>query len=136
MTEINETEKTYELRSLTADDVFPMFNIISKIGIKEIKSCFDKEKVGEILKAVSDEEDKDALTAEVGVGIALELASVVLSNLPKCKEDIYLLLSQLSGMTKKEIAALPLVTFTQMIIDVFRKEEFADFFQLVSKLFR
>ena len=40
------------------------------------------------------------------------------------------------GMTEKEIAALPLGTFTQMIVDVFKKEEFSDFFQVVSGLLK
>ena len=35
--------KAYELRNLTADDVFPMFKIVSKIGIKEFKACFESD---------------------------------------------------------------------------------------------
>ena len=36
-----DDNKVYTLRTLTADDMFPMFQIISKIGIKEFKNCFD-----------------------------------------------------------------------------------------------
>jgi len=49
---------------------------------------------------------------------------------------LYQFLAGLSGMTEKEIAALPLGTFTQMIVDVFKKEEFSDFFQVVSGLLK
>lgn len=37
--------KNYELRSLTSDDIFPMFQIISKIGIREFKYCFESPDV-------------------------------------------------------------------------------------------
>lgn len=131
-----EMTKAYNLRNLTADDMFPMFQIISKIGVKEFKRCFESD---EVMKAVSGmasgEKDNADLTA-VGITIAFDLAGVIMSNLPNCKNDIYLLLSQLSGMTTKEIASLPMVTFVEMIMDVIRKDEFKDFFQAVSKLFR
>ena len=133
---MTENEKAYELRSLTADDIFPMFQIISKIGIKEFRSCFEapdvKNAIGKIASGGKDGSDLNS----VGLTVAIDMASIIMTNLPKAKEDIYQLLAQLSGMGKKDIASLPMVTFTQMIIDVVRKEEFADFFQVVSTLFK
>ena len=41
-----------------------------------------------------------------------------------------------TSMDKKEIESLPMVTFAEMVIDVFRKQEFMDFFKLVSTLFK
>lgn len=134
---IEENAKAYELRNLTADDVFPMFQIVSKIGIKEFKSCFESPDVMKAISgAASGEGDKNELLASVGVTVAFDLAGLIVSNLPKCKQDIYLLLSQLSGIAVKEIAELPMLTFFNMIVDVIKKEEFKDFFQVVSKLFR
>ena len=131
-----EKTKAYELRSLTADDMFPMFQIISKVGVKEFKSCFESPDVKKAIEGMaSGKQDQDVLTA-VGMTIAFDLAGVIVSNLASCKNDIYTLLAQLSGMTTKEIASLPMVTFMEMIIDVIKKEEFKDFFQAVSKLFR
>lgn len=131
-----ETEKTkaYELRNLTADDVFPMFQVVSKIGIKEFKTCFDTPEVKDVIAKLNAGEEANLNT--VGMFVALDIASLVIGNLPKCKDDIYLLLSQLSGKDKKEIAALPLATFIQMVTDVVKKEEFKDFFQVVAKLFK
>lgn len=135
-TKSEELTRAYNLRNLTADDMFPMFQIISKVDVKEFKRCFESD---EVMKAVSGmasgEKDNADLTA-VGVTIAFDLAGVIMANLPNCKNDIYLLLSQLSGMTSKEIASLPMVTFVEMIMDVIRKDEFKDFFQAVSELFR
>lgn len=139
MKDITTEEKTkaYELRELTADDMFPMFQIISKIGIREFKSCFESENVRKLVaEMTSGEASKDELKATVGVTVALDLASVILSNLGSCKDDIYLLLSQVSGMTTKEIAKLPIATFMAMIIDLVKKKEFADFFQAAVKLFK
>lgn len=127
---VEEMTKAYELRNLTADDMFPMFQILSKIGVKEFRSCFEAEDI----KKVGNGEGVDVQA--VGLSVMLNIGGVVLSNIGKCKEDIYQLLAQLSGMAKKDIANLPMNTFVEMVIDVFRKEEFKDFFQAVSKLLK
>ena len=132
---MSENTKAYELRGLTADDIFPMFNIISKIGIKEFKACFESQEVKSAIGKVAAGNENENLGA-IGFAVALDIANILFTNLHKAKEDIYQLLAQLSGKTKKDIASLPMATFMQMIIDVVRKEEFADFFQVVSKLFK
>lgn len=134
MNEMN-TAKAYELRTLCAEDVFPMFKIISKIGIKEFKSCFESEDVKEAIKSATNGETQDGLEV-IGLGVALEIASVIMANIPQAKEDIYLFLAQVSGMSKDDIRNLPISVFTEMIIDVVKKEEFKDFFGVVSKLFK
>lgn len=137
---MNENEtvaKAYELRRLTADDVFPMFQIISKIGIKEFKKCFESPEIMQMMKgAASGNEGQDDVVKSVGMTVAFDLAGIIVSNLASCKNDIYQFLAQLSGMTTKEIAGLPMMTFFEMIIDVFKKDEFKDFFQVVAKLLK
>lgn len=128
------TAKAYELRNLTADDVFPMFRIISKIGIREFKSCFESEAVSTAIANAT--AGKGADLNAVGVVIAIDVAAVIMSKLPDCKEEIYGFLASLSGMNKEDIAALPMVTFASMIIDVIKKEEFKDFFQVVTGLLK
>lgn len=140
MNETN-TAKAYELRTLCAEDVFPMFKIISKIGIKEFKSCFESEDVKEAIKSATNKSETDdgetqADLEVIGLGVALEIASVIMANIPQAKEDIYLFLAQISGMSKDDIRNLPISTFTEMIIDVVKKEEFKDFFGVVSKSFK
>lgn len=131
------TEKTYTLRGLTAEDVFPMLKIISGIGLKEFKSCFDSAELRDAIKNMSQgKEDGEAVdTKAIGLMVAADVASIIFANLPKCKDDIYQLLSGLSGMKKKEIAELPMNVFLAMIVDVIKKEEFKDFFQDVAGLF-
>ena len=144
-----ETAKAFELRNLTADDMFPMFQIISKIGVKEFKNCFSSPETKDAIAAARankgneevpslpmvDEAETDNLNA-VGVSIALDIASVILANIGNCKNDIYQLLSQLSGMPVKEVAQLPMLTFTEMVIAVIKKEEFKDFFKAAARLFK
>ena len=130
-----EKAKGYELRNLKADDMFPMFKIISKIGVKEFKACFESADVQKIIKDVASGKDTGDLNS-IGLTIAIDVAGLLAANLPNCKDDIYHLLSKLSGMTTKDIADLPMVTFMEMVIDVIKKPEFKDFFQAASKLFK
>lgn len=130
-----EKAKAYELRPLTADDMFPMFQIISKVGVRDFKTCFESPAVMDAISAATSGGGEKALAA-VGMTVAFDIAGLVMARLPDCKNDIYLLLSQLSGMSRDEIAKLPMTTFTEMIMDVIRKPEFVDFFQGVSKLFK
>lgn len=45
-------ERNYELRKLCADDIFPMVNIISKIGIENMADCFDAKEMADIMNSV------------------------------------------------------------------------------------
>jgi hypothetical protein len=130
------TDKAFELRQLTADDIFPMFQIISKIGVREFKSCFESEEVRKAIMDMASGAKDQANVSAVGLTVAVDIAGVIISNLYKCKDDIYQLLSQLSGMKTKEIANLPMPTFLEMIVAVVKKEEFKDFFQGVTKLLK
>lgn len=130
------TDKAFELRQLTADDIFPMFQIISKIGVREFKSCFASEEVRKAIMDMASGAKDQANVSAVGLTVAVDIAGVIISNLYKCKDDIYQLLSQLSGMKTKEIASLPMTTFLEMIVAVVKKEEFKDFFQGVTKLLK
>ena len=119
-------EKAYTLRSLEAKDAFIVSKILSQIGLKEFKEAFD-------LKVFSG--DKNDVEA-IGMAVFFDMSQVLLGNLPKCEQDIYAFLSSLSGMDKNAIESLPMNTFIEMVIDVVRKEEFTDFFKLVSRLFK
>lgn len=137
-------EKTYELRNLEADDLFIMIGIISKIGIKEFKGCFESDEVKAAITNVAkqkkdadaNEDADDVVVASIGISVALDIAAILLANIGKCKNDIYALLANLSGVKEKEIAKLPIKTFTGMIFDLVKKKEFADFFQDAVKFLK
>ena len=68
--------------------------------------------------------------------MGLEIANVILGNLPKCEKEIFQMLSQTSNLTEKQVRALDMVTFFEMVIDFIKKDEFRDFIKVVSKLFK
>ena len=129
------TKKKYELRALQSKDVFPMFKIISKIGVKEFKSCLETAEVKDAITKMANKQENVNIES-VGVTVMLDVASVVISHIADAEADIYQFLSGLSGMEKKDLESLDMVTFFEMIADVFKKEEFKDFIGVVSKLFK
>lgn len=130
--------KPYTFRELKADDTFLMFAIISKIGIKEFKAAFEGDTIKQLAASIGGgekERNDDSLIAG-GLAVALDIASVILGNLPRAKNDIYALLASVSGMKPAEIADLGFATFSEMVIDFIKKPEFADFIKAVSRSFK
>lgn len=131
------SEKKFELRELKSADLFPMFGILSKIGFKELKDSLSVDTIKTMVDSVNGKaEDSDTQTTILGFGIIMEVVEVIMKNLPKCEKEIYSFLAGVSGMTVKEIADLDMVTFTEMVIAVIQKDEFKDFFRVVSGLFK
>lgn len=139
------TETTFELRELKSSDIFPMFKIMGKIGFKDLKDRLTPDKVKELTAMFKQDETADADQKEsvdadeqmmfIGFNVIFEVVEIIMNNLPNCEQEIYSLLASLSGMKVKEIANLPLMTFTEMIVELLKKEEFKDFFKAVSRLF-
>lgn len=117
-----------ELRKLKSSDMFTMLNIINKIGVKEFKTCFESEAIQRSLS------NKDVIYESIGLMVAFEIVGVILPNLIKCKEDIYQFLSDLSNTDVKILENMDFVEFTNVIVDFVKKDEFKDFFKVVSKL--
>lgn len=131
------SEATYTLRSLQGADIFPMSAIIKKIGVKEFKNAFQDEEIKGLVQSINNGDmSKDAAANQAGMAIILNIVDVVLGNLPRAEKDIYKFLASLSGMKPDEVAALPMATFTGMVIDVIQKDEFKDFIKVVSRLFK
>lgn len=131
------SEATYTLRSLQGADIFPMSAIIKKIGVKEFKNAFQDEEIKGLVQSINNGDmSKDAAANQAGMAVILNIVDVVLGNLPRAEKDIYKFLASLSGMKPNEVAALPMATFTGMVIDVIQKDEFKDFIKVVSRLFK
>lgn len=118
-------EAPYTLRKLEAKDIAPMASIINKMGWKEFKTAFQSESVkdmGDINK--------------MGMAVAFDMVGIVLANYEKCQQDVFSFLASLSGLKAKQIESLSPAEFAEMVIAVVQKEEFKDFFTVVSKLFK
>ncbi len=122
-----------EMRQLTSKDIFPMCQIIKKIGIDEFKQCFSTP---EVLKMVSEDGGTGKVANQIGISIMFDIVSIIVGNLPKCKDEIYNFLASLTGSSSKELEELSIADFTQLIVDLVQKEEFKDFIGVVSKLFK
>lgn len=137
-----EPTKPYEFRKLGAEDIFPMFSIINKIGIMEFKDFFEGGKLKEMASTFfktdegNEEGNDDKDVTALGISIFIEIANILLKNLPKCENDLFQLLSQTSNLSVEQVRKLGLGDFAEMIIDFVKKEEFKDFIKVVSKLFK
>lgn len=125
-----EDVKPYSFRTLCATDIAPMCAIIGKLGINNFAKCFDSD---ELLDLFDKNKGVKNLTNLAGMTIAFEMANTIIQN--HCEKEIFDLLASVSGLKASEIKAFGLATFTEMVIDFVKKEEFKDFFKVVSKLF-
>lgn len=127
---IEEGKKAYTLGKLGGKHLFTFTTILKKIGFKELKECFESDEIASLIS------EKNVNIEKVGINVMMNVAVIVISNLENCESDIYKLLSDLSGMSKKELSELDMNIFIEMIMDVFRKEEFKGFFKAASRLFK
>lgn len=139
-TETPEPKKPYEFRKLGAPDVFLMFKIISDIGINEFTVVFGAEGVINTLKQINEKEDQtdqDSAEMMAAASVMMEVVPILLKNIGKCEKKIYELLEKTSNLTVEEITAEGnAVMFLEMVVDFLKKDEFPDFFKVVSKLFK
>lgn len=125
------SEKKYQLRELKGSDLGIVCRIISAIGIKEFRYCFESTAVK---KAVADfknieKKNKEDTTLEtVGGTVFFDIAAVIISNYEKAEKDIQTFLASVTGMKPSEIAEMPFGEYGELIADVVSKEEFRDFF--------
>lgn len=124
-----------ELRNLQASDIFTMVKILNGIGLTKIKSAIDFEKIKELRKNMTDK-NADDVASQVGTDVILSVVSVMFENLPAIESDLYKFVGSLAGIKPTEVAKLDLNVFVDLIFDIFKKEEFVDFFKRASKLIK
>ncbi len=134
---MNEATKKYELRELSAQDIFAMSKIIKKIGIHNFKKCFSSEEIKEAIANLTDEQKKSGSgLVSVGMDVFFEIAGVIFDRLPECEAELYDFLATLSGFKVKELQKLSMADFLEMVVEVIKKPEFKDFFKVASRLFK
>lgn len=116
-------KESYELRPLVATDMGAICKIISAVGIRQFKDCFNLE----------DFKDKDA--ESVGFGVVFDIAGIIISNIPRAEEEIQSFLASLTGKQISEVKNMPFADYGELIVEVVTKEDFQDFFKRVMKLF-
>lgn len=124
-----EETKVYELRPLVASDMGSICKIITAIGIRQVKECFN---VDQLLEG---KEEKEIDLEKIGFNVVFDIAGIIIANIPKAEGEIQAFLASLTGLKQQEIKNIPFADYGEMIIEVVTKEEFQDFFKRVMKLF-
>lgn len=131
----------YEMRTLNATDIFPMLNIISKIGLRNIKSLVNDGTINTIVESARTEktskdgnkpQQRDVLE-KVGISLFLELGDIVCGNIMKCQDDIFNFLAALCNVDVDEIKQIGMDEFAELVITFLKKDELGDFMKAVSK---
>ena len=122
-----------ELRELQATDLFVMVKILNGIGLSEIKGAININEIKNARKNMTDDNQSDVLT-DVGTNVLMSVLGVVLNNLPKVEKELYNFIGGVANLKPTQVAKLGIVEFTDLLIAIFKKEEFKDFFNRASKL--
>ena len=102
--------------------MWPLLQILKKIGIKDCKEAFMQVASGE--KTVKD----------IGILAAFDLADILIGNLTKVEEEVYSLYSDMSGIAADDIKSMEFGTLPLMIMDSFNEVKNTSFFKVLSKL--
>ena len=124
-----------ELRKLQASDIFSMVRIINGIGFKTIKDSINVDEINEIRKGMTDE-NSDVIASKVGTNVVMSILGTLIENLPKVENDVYEFAGSVAGMKAKDIAKMEAGDFIELLISIFTKDEFKDFFSRASKLIK
>ena len=124
-----------ELRKLQATDIFSMVRIINGIGFKTIKDSINVEEINEMRKGMT-EENSDTIVSQVGMKVVMSILGTVVENLPKVENDVYEFAGNVAGMKAKDVAKMDAGDFIDLLISIFNKDEFKDFFGRASKLIK
>ena len=124
--EIREQEETvvrpYELRRLKDKDLFPILGILGEVFPDDLAKVFVQLST------------KEKTVQEVGATAVLKMVLAVLKNMDKVQEDVYALLSDVSGIPAADIAEMEFGTTPMMIWDIVSNEKNNGFFKVLSKL--
>ena len=120
---VDETvERPYTLRRLKDADLWPVLKIMSAVIPDDLAPIF--------AQVVS----KEKSLKEVGIHVAWKIVTAILKNMHLVHDDVYALLSDVSGIPEKEIEEMPFGTTPMMIWDIVNNEKNEGFFKVVSKL--
>ena len=115
-------ERPYTLRRLKDKDLFPVLNIISEVFPDDLAKDFVKLST------------KEKSVQEVGALAIMKMVLAVLKNMDKVQEDVYNLLSDVSGIPAADIPEMEFGTTPNMIWDIVNNEKNNGFFKVLSKL--
>ena len=133
-------ERPYTLRKLTDADLFPLLQLIRKLGLKDFKNAFAESMKKSAFNPdayESEEEKEEALNdfrEATGIEVFMDMADVLISKIDSHKDAIYEFYSNLSGIGADDIKEMEFGTLPLMIYDSFNEVKNAAFFKVLSRL--
>jgi hypothetical protein len=115
-------EKPYTLRRLVDRDLFPILRIIGEVFPDDLAKTFMQVTT------------KEKSVQEVGAAAIMKMVIAILKNMDKVQEDVYNLLSDVSGIPAADIQEMEFGTTPMMIWDIVGNEKNCGFFKVLSKL--
>jgi len=116
-------DKPYSLRELKDRDLFPILDIIATVLPDDLADVF--------VQIVT----KEKSVNEVGGMVVYKIVIAVLRNMGKVQNELYALLSDISGIPADEIPDMPFGTTPSMVWDIVSNAKNASFFKVLSKSF-
>ena len=116
-------ERPYTLRRLVDRDLFPILGIVGEVFPDDLAKIFVQLST------------KEKTVQEVGATAVLKMVLAVLKNMDKVQDDVYNLLSDVSGIPAEDIPNMEFGTTPNMIWDIIANEKNNGFFKVVSKSF-
>lgn len=138
-------ERPYTLRKLQDGDLYPLLQLLRKLGLKDFKDAFNAKKIERMQKInafnpdlyETDEEKAKAIEdfeKSTGYDVFFDMADVMISKIDTHKDAIYGFYSDLAGVAPEEIMQMEFGTLPLMIYDSFSEVKNTAFFKVLSKL--
>ena len=130
--------RPYTLRPLCDEDMYPIIDIIGKVCPEDLKPIIKKageqyEKLTAGLGEDVEGEEKMQIimqiVSDIGVDIVSDLVLAVIRNLKTVKNDVYALLSDMTGIPDDQIRKMKFGTTPKMIMDIAKDVKNQSFFE-------
>ena len=118
--EVVEEVKPYTLRELNDEDLYTMVEIIGAVLPDDAKEAFIQNTDGNGEKKPFE---------IIGKMVAFDMVRLILKNMKTVKNEVYALLSDLSGIPADEIKKMPFGTTPKMLKEVFQNKNNTNFFK-------
>ena len=132
--------RPYNLRNLKDADLFPLLQLLRKLGVKEAIEIYKKYKNNVKFNPAdykTEEEAKkalDELRESQGVDMMFEFAEFILSKIDTHSDSIYEFFSRLAGVPADDIKEMEFGTLPLMVFDCVSEVKNTSFFKVLFKL--
>lgn len=113
-----------DMRNLSGQDLFPVITLLSKLGAKEIIVDYFKTR-----NTVSPDQKPE----DVGAAFVGNLLETTFGNLERGRTDVNRLLASLCNVTVKDIEAMELLEYTELLFQFWQKPELRNFIDSILK---